>query len=79
MIEALLSGDALGAMAWNPLLFIALAALALWAATSAAGLIFGLPTWRVVLAPREKLGLRFLAAAAIAAGWAYLIWQDVMA
>jgi hypothetical protein len=73
MIESLLAGDILAAAAWNPLLFLGLVAVALWAVISAARLIFGLPAWRVALAPREKIALRLAACAAIAVCWMYLM------
>ena len=77
MVEALLSGQVLEAMAWNPLVFLVLCAVALWAAVSIARVSFGLQAWRLVLAPRERLGLRLVAVAVLAAGWAYLIWRGV--
>jgi len=77
LAEALLSGDIVGALAWNPLIFFGLAAVALWALSSAIRLIFGLPAWRIELAPRESLALRIGAAIALILGWAYLIWRGV--
>jgi hypothetical protein len=77
MVEALLSGQVLEAVAWNPLVFLGLCAVALWAAVSVARVSFGLPAWRLVLAPRERLGLRLIAVVVLAAGWAYLIWRGV--
>ena len=76
MVAALLSGDVAGAALLNPMLFLALAGVALWAAASTARLALGLPVWRVALAQREKFALRILACCLFAAGWAYLIFQQ---
>lgn len=75
MVEALLSGDVVGAVAWNPLVFSVLTAIAIWSAGSAAGAALGLPAWRVVLVRRERLGFALLAAAALLGGWGYLLWR----
>ena len=77
LVESMLSGDLLGAARWNPLLFLVLAGVALWAVLSTARLLLGLPAWRVELRSGERLALRLLAGAAIAAGWAYLVWNGV--
>jgi hypothetical protein len=77
LIEALLSGDIAGALAWNPLVFAGLIGIALWAVLSTARLVFGLPAWRLVLSPWERNGVRLLAVLAVAAGWAYLVWRGV--
>jgi hypothetical protein len=77
MVAALLSGDALGAAGWNPLLFFALGAVVVWAVGSAVRLVFGLPVWRFALAPRERLRLRLLACTVLVACWAYLVWNGV--
>ncbi len=76
MIEALLSGDILAAAAWNPLIFVGLAALALWATASTARLFFGLPAWSVAMGRREKLALRLCAAGALLLSWLYLIGRE---
>jgi len=76
LIEALLSRDLLGALAWNPLVFLILTAIAVWAGLSAARFAFGLPTWRVVLSPRERTGARVLAIAALVGGWAWVLWRN---
>ena len=75
MVESLLAGDLAGAVAWNPLLFLGLATVVAWALLSVARLVFHLPAWRVVLTPRERLVLRFLALAVLVAGWVYLVWR----
>lgn len=77
LARALLSGDVAGAFAWNPLVFVVLTAVALWAGLTATLLILGLPAPSVVLARRERVGLRILAPAVLAAGWAYLVWRGV--
>jgi hypothetical protein len=77
MVEALLHGDPIGALRWNPLVFGAAAAVAAWAALSAAWRLLGLRVWRVVLEGREGALLRLLAVAAVLAGWAYLVWRGV--
>jgi hypothetical protein len=77
LIEDLLSGDILGALAWNPLVFLIMTAVAVWAVLSAARFAFGLPTWRVVLSPRERFGARALALAALVGGWAWVLWRSV--
>lgn len=77
MVEALLSGDVVGAAAWNPLVFSALTAIAIWSAGSAACAALGLPVWRVVLVRRERLGFALVAAAALLSSWGYLLWRGV--
>jgi hypothetical protein len=77
VVQALLAGNLLAALAWNPLVVLVLAALALWAIASVARLLLGLPAWTVVLAPWERLGLRLIAVAVLAVGWVYLIWRGV--
>ena len=77
LVESLLAGDILGAARWNPLVFVVLAGVALWAILSTARLLLGLPAWRVELGPGERLALRILAGTALVAGWAYLIWNGV--
>ena len=76
LIEALLSGDLLGALAWNPLVFLILTAVAVWAVLSAASFAFRLPTWRVAFSPRERTGARILAIAALVGGWAWVLWRN---
>lgn len=75
MAATLLSGDIIGAVAWNPLVFVGLTGVALWAAMSTIRLVFGLPAWRFELTPRESLTLRILVVTALFVGWAYLIWR----
>jgi hypothetical protein len=76
MVAALLSGDVVVAAAWNPMLFLALVAVAGWAVASSVRLAFGLPAWRVALARRERVGLRLMACGAVAVSWAYQ-WGQV--
>lgn len=77
MVEALLSGDVLGAAAWNPLVFFGLAAVAIWTALSVARLASGRFGRRLVLSSRERLTLRVLAVGVLLAGWGYVIWRGV--
>jgi hypothetical protein len=77
MVEALLSGDILGALAWNPLVFLGLAAVAVWARLSTARAVLGLPAPHFVPGPRVRLLLRLFAVAVLALGWAYLVWRGV--
>ena len=75
LIEALLSGDLLGALAWNPLVFLILTAVAVWAVLSAASFAFR-QTWRVDLSPRERTWARILAIAALVGGWVWVLWRN---
>jgi hypothetical protein len=77
MVDALLSGDILAAVAWNPLVFCVLTAIALWVVLSVIRPVLGLPTWRIALADRERVHVRLLAVGALAGGWAYLFWRGV--
>ena len=73
LAEALLAGDLVGAIAHNPLVFGALAGVAVWAVLSASRWAFGLPAWRLVTRPGERLALRVGAVLVLFAGWAYLV------
>ena len=73
LVEALLAGDVGAALAQNPLVFVVLVGVALWALASAAGRLFGLRAPRVVLGAGEKLVLRIGAVVAVLAGWVYLV------
>lgn len=77
MIDALLSGDVAAAAGWNPLVLGALTAVLAWAVLSVSRLALGLPPRRLVLAPRERVALRWLVAGLLAAGWSYLVWRGV--
>ena len=77
MVEALLGGDILEALRWNPLAFLTLGSLALWAVTSTLRHLLGFPRLHLVLESRERSVLRFSAVAILVAGWAYLIWRGV--
>jgi hypothetical protein len=76
LVESLLFGRILEAAAMNPFIFAGLTAVVLWAVISAVRLIFGLPTWRLVLTPWERRALVFLLVAAVLTSWAYIIWRD---
>jgi len=73
LVESLLAGDVSAAIGWNPLVFFGLAAVAVWAVMSAVRVAFGLPVWRVEFAPRERLALRVLAVAGLAANWIWVL------
>jgi hypothetical protein len=75
LAEAFLAGDLLGAFASNPVVFLVLVSVAVWAVASGVRLAVRHPGWRAVLTPGERLALRVLAVAALAAGWIYLIWR----
>ena len=77
LLEALLFGDILGALAWNPLVFLFLAAVAAWAVLSATGFALGLPTFRPVLSPGERLAAGVLAVAGLIGGWAWVVWRSL--
>lgn len=77
MIDALLHGRILEAATWNPLVFCGLALLCVWSAVSFTRLAFGVPAWRLVVEPRERLALGLLVVAAVAGGWVYVIWRGV--
>ena len=77
MVDALLSGDLLGAATWNPLVFLGLAVATAWVGVVAVGMGLGRPARRLVAGPRERLGLWLLGAVMLAADWAYLIWRGV--
>jgi hypothetical protein len=77
MLEALFAGRLLEAFSWNPLVFCALGAVALWAAGSLVPWALRRGSWRVVLDPGEGALLRVLAILAVALNWGYLIWRGV--
>jgi hypothetical protein len=73
LVDSLLSGDIAAAAAWNPLVFVGLVVVILWAVASAIRVTFGLPTWRLVLTRWERRVALWLAGATLLASWAYLI------
>ena len=77
MVDALLSGNVLEALSWNPLVFLGMVVFVPWVLLTATRVAFGLPGWRIVLARRERVGLWIAAAVALVAGWAYLVWRGV--
>jgi hypothetical protein len=77
LVESLLAGDPLGAVRWNPLIFLVLAGVAVWALVSTARVVLGLPAWSIELTRPERRALRLLGVTALAAGWAYLLWSGV--
>jgi len=77
LVAALLSGDALAALGYNPLVFTTLSVVASWAVVSATRLALGLPPSRIVLAPTERIAARVGAVVVLLAGWSYLLWRGV--
>ena len=77
LAEELLRGHVLDAFAANPLVFLALAGLAVWAIASTVTRLLRLPTVRVRLDKRERLVLSLAAVASLAASWVYVILRDV--
>ena len=77
MVRALLSGDLLEAMAWNPLAFVVLASVSLWSLWSVLLLAVGLPRWRLVPDRRERRLLAVLAITVVLADWAFLIGKGI--
>ena len=75
--EALLRGDILEAVSWNPLVFAFLAVAALWAGASTTRVVLGLRPWHVALAVKERRILAVAAALAVVATWIYLIERGV--
>ncbi len=75
-VKNLLAGNILTAFEWNPLVFLAVMAAALYALYAAAATALGLPRIRLgSLSPAEMQILRVTAAAVIAANWIYLIFR----
>jgi hypothetical protein len=75
MIESLLAGDVAGALAWNPLVFVAMVVAVPCTAWLLVRTAVGLRPLRVVLGPRERPALAILVVAIVIAGWAFLIWR----
>jgi len=75
MVQAVLAGEPGRAFSANPLLFLGLAGVALWALWSTLERVLRLPAWRVALEPREWLLLRGLFVLAVAGDWIYLLWR----
>ena len=75
--QALLHGDIGEALSLNPLVFLVLSGVSVWAAASTAARLLHRPTPRLQLDPRERLLLRIAAVATLAAGWVYLIVRGV--
>ena len=72
LVQALLAGDVLGALAHNPFVFACGVALAGWSVASAAGLVAGHRV-SVVLAPREATALRVTVVVLVILDWAWLM------
>ena len=73
LLEALVAGRLVEALAWNPLVFCAIALSAVWGTLSAARSRFGLRPLRIAPGPRHRgLSIALLALALIA-NWVYLV------
>jgi hypothetical protein len=72
---ALMRGDIVEAMAWNPLVFLGLCAVIVWAVISALLRGLRLPGVRVVLRPQERKLLWIAVTSAALANWIYLAWR----
>lgn len=77
LAEALVRGDVVEAIGWNPLVFLALCGVVVWALASAARHALGLPGLRVVLRPQERRLLWMAVMGAVLADWIYLVWRGV--
>jgi len=77
MVRALLSGDLLGAIAWNPLVSVVLASVSVWSLWSVLQLAFDLPRWRLVSDRRDCRLIGALAIAVVFAGWAFVIGKGI--
>jgi hypothetical protein len=77
MLDALLAGDFVEAVMWNPLVFLGLAGVTLWIVVTAAGNVLGLPSRRLVAGRRTRPGLWLLGAGLVVIDWAYLVWRGV--
>ena len=77
MVEALLAGDPLRALAWNPLLFVVLAGVGAWATASALRFAFSWPVWRPELEPVERRIGWVTGLSIVTAGWLYLVLSGV--
>jgi hypothetical protein len=77
MLDALLAGDFVEAVMWNPLVFMGLAGVTLWVVVTAAGNVLGRPSRRLVAGRRARLGLWLLGAGLVVIDWAYLVWRGV--
>jgi len=78
MARSLLDMRPLQAFAWNPLLFLGVAAVLVSGLVSGARRLMGLPRLRMVVDGRgERAAIRTGAILAILAGWFYLVWRGV--
>jgi hypothetical protein len=73
MGDALLRGDLVGAFTWNPVVFLALSAMGIWAAVSTVRWLSGAPTLKFVPDHAERVALRVGSVALVTGGWIYLI------
>ena len=77
MLDALLAGNFVEAVMWNPLVFLTLAGVTVGVVATAVGVALGRPARRLVAGRGERLGLCLLGAGLVVAGWAYLLWRGV--
>ena len=73
MAGSLLHGDLLGALGWNPLMFLAGAGILTAGAVSGVRKLAGAPGLRVVLTAGEKRWARIGAVLLLVSGWVYLV------
>jgi len=75
---ALIHGDLVGALGWNPLATLVLAGIALYVLYAAVVVAGKFPRLRWILLTRsESRWIRITVILLIAANWAYLIWRGV--
>ena len=77
MVDALLHGEIGVAVAWNPLVFLGLTTVTLWAVATTLRHLMGLPPLRIIVGRWERASLRIGAVATLLTGWAYLVWRGV--
>lgn len=77
LLEALLHGDLVGAFLWNPLVFLAGTAVALWSLLSTGRWLHGRPPLRPRVSRGGRTILRIAAVVTLLAGWAYLVRQGI--
>lgn len=77
MGEALLRGELGTALAMNPLVFVVLTILAIWALIGTVDWLRGTPARRLIVDRGERLALRVGAVTVLAGGWIYQILSGV--
>jgi len=77
MAEAVFDGDVLGALSWNPMVFLGLLGVAAWAVWVTGRRVLGLSDVRIILDASERRIVRFTAVIALLSAWAYLIARGI--